>query len=257
MPVLFGFNGSPREHQGYTDRVMPLRPRIARLPIPFNLAEIAWWTLDPFVSRCNLRGIRPLVCLYNHGSGNYDRLPWAAQQVANRHNNAIIQLWNEPNSPDFDSIPWQVVREECAQARSIVRPETKLLGPPMNPSVDGYEDYQHNVHAGLGIPASAHIYPYRSDGVAKAIEDFQVAKSADPEVWVTEIGFQRHVYGGQQPKLSVRAWRELKSRGAGCVIFHHLANAEAQNEWHMKARLWFINRDGSPSGLYEAFDRIR
>jgi hypothetical protein len=248
--MRFGFNSLYGEHLDSQPHIAPLSPDIFRIAIIDY--DPNYWVVDSLVTRL---GIRPLVCIYGKTtSPDPARYAGIAREVMRRQPNAVIQCLNEPNSPDYGPVPTSRVKELMKAVVDAVPPGTGVYGPAMNP-LSGWEDYMIAAYNGVeGVKPSLHIYPRREIN-ATVDGAFNVARPfGTPQV--TECGTPRDSWP-RQADATKKLYQRIKLRGAGTCIFHTNIEPRVVNDWEQRSRLWFLRRDGSRTGLFDAINALR
>jgi hypothetical protein len=250
--VRFGFNALYDGHRIAEGRINALSPDVFRIGI--LASDPNYWVIEDLVARLALR---PLVCIYGTGA-NPDPTwwSWVASTVVERHPNAIIQVGNEPNSPEYGEVPPARMAEVVTQVARSVPSGTGVYGPAMNP-LSGWEDYMRAAYAGVPefVRPALHLYPRRE--INKTVDHAcAVARDIGGVPQVTECGCPRDAWP-QQADATTKLYQRMEERGVGTTIFHTAAELPSMGDWDRQARLWFLRNDGSRTGLFDAIDRLR
>jgi hypothetical protein len=200
-----------------------------------------------------LSHLRPIFCVYTTDhEPDANAIGLAAQAISWRHSRAIIQVFNEPNSPTYGNVHPVTVRDITRHVLNAVRPGTKVIGPPMTPT-GGWRDYFRQVYPIPGVSPALHLYPNSPSWATEVDSQIALAKGAmgGTGSWhVTECGMGYEHYGVRQADLSVKLYKKVANKGAADCIFHSLTRLPG--DWEDRQRLWVVEDDNSLSAIGRA-----
>ncbi len=253
--MRFGFNSGYDGHLESRGKLAGVRPDTFRQGIIDT--DPAFWVVDDLVSKL---AMRPLVVIYT-----VDHTPSAslyadiARELVRRQPNVIIQVFNEPNNPTFGGVNPGIVNSVIKAVEEAVPEGTGVYGPAMSPhDIDGVEwkPYMRECYQGTTVKPAVHLYPRREIAVAVK-EAFDLAKECgEGAVQVTECGCPRDSWPNQAAATQ-KLYNEIKARNAGTCIFHTAMEIPPLSEWDQASRLWFLRKDGTRTGLYDAIAQLR
>jgi hypothetical protein len=247
--VRFGFNALRAAHLATLGKLDALEPDTFRVGLIEH--DPAYWVVDDLVGHL---GLRPLVHIYGKQAWPDPDL-WAeiAAEIVRRHPDAIIQVGNEPNSPDFGAVAPARMRDVTNAVTAAVPDGTGVYGPAMNP-LEGWEAYMKTAYTGTTAKPSLHLYPRKT--IVKTVDAaFDVAEEFGT-VQVTECGCPRDSWP-KQGDATRKLYEAIRDRGAGTCIFHTAYELPNMGEWEERSRLWFIRADGTRTGLFNAIAGVR
>ncbi len=181
MPEFFGFNDDPDGHTTGGRQWQPSRlsPNVFRFSMYWNTGGAAAREWCDQMKLGSLPGHRAIVALYKPGEGApsptstqfYDAVSDILEKTTW---NTWVEVWNEPNNPDFGGLPSSKTRELIIAAVKADAGRNRLIGPAMTPALPNWGLYMLEAYADHLVPAAVHIYPQSHPWTA----DFDAAITA-------------------------------------------------------------------------------
>ncbi len=200
--MYFGFNDDLL--QVYPWAPSELNPTAFRFGMPWD-APSAWATdlcanmnLGAYTSGPSRIGIMALCPGMNGALPNYSQFNAAVTRWVNAtagYPNFYIQVWNEPNNPDFGNIDSLTVRGFISAANAAGG--GRVIGPAMSPAVPNWQQYMSQAYADKLVAPAVHMYPTSSPWTGDWDVAIKEAGNNNPSptgpIYITEIGL-RHTY---------------------------------------------------------------
>ena len=277
--VRVGYNEGADRLLAVPGAVRHSNTQVARVPISWPQIEeddddFDWQMLDRVVALLRGAHIRPMISVY--GSPDWagadtpgihcpcDRAAdpeWREmwQQVALRYQDALLNVWNEPNYAAYGSVKVARMAEltnKAAAAIWQVDPGRKVIGPAASPGVHGWLSYMRALYRRLDgrIELAANIYPY-----GKIIRNFRRDANAirrlagRRDYWITETNVSRAQVGAERQSRFVRvAYAYAQRKRLSGLIFHRLWSPFSKHAgiFSWDAGLSALARNGAPTRLY-------
>ncbi|MFL5322141.1 MAG: cellulase family glycosylhydrolase [Myxococcaceae bacterium] len=299
----FGFNEAWGRWDVSTDQLAQMAQQtgaqVGRLNVCWDQIETspgvydqaALGRLDDTIAAMEAHGIKPVLVAisapaWSHPS-NPDptaRIPQDPQfdgafgnftaMVANRYKDAAaIEIWNEPNLPDYGNIPPQRYAQMLTAATAAIHaqsPDTKVLSAglsPVNQTKDhpSWEQYLKVVMQNAKGDFDVAIHPYARGGDAKTLAaktERQYAEArqiAQRDIWITEMGFSS---GDMSQTKQAKALRDTFEQLEGkkhleSVIVHRLMDDPTyQPGSSFEQGLGMVDASGAPKKAFRMLRRI-
>lgn len=252
----FGFNDEPAAFTAgpASQLAREAGARVARMPVDVGVLQTVGWA--PYDAAIQGAGVPVIASIADDVRQSPAEVAKWAAEAAHRYRWELkaIQVWNEPNL--FGKMPAKKYAKMLRKARASVRGVPLIAAAP-SPGVRGWERYERVFwkRAPSGVGASIHAYSSGPDPVGAAVKQVRAAREFSRQVWVTEAGIVRSVYGADQARLTRKMYRALsKLRGVKAVVFHRLLEPIYPSGWELNAHSWAVSASGEPTEVLHALE---